>query len=250
MMKKLFTLLLTAACFTASAQVEFPWNPDSNGDGEIGVDDLLGMLASFGESWELPSANQWASTTLQGLLSLENELDSLGQVLQSEQFFLDSLAASLDSVNVLAFCSEQLTSWNSLRNDCFIQMYDGAYSNHAYHVPDDCFHVTVSIYYGCNCCSYSLPIRLPQQGMYVGQIIDFTLLRQGGCINGSISIEALVNGSWSEASTLFDATDNNTSQFNTNFFLNPSNKRFIWDGFEWILESFPTFQVEPSQSSE
>lgn len=59
--------------------------------------------------------------------------------------------------------------------------------------------------------------------MYVGQIIDFTLLWQGGCISGFISIETLVNGSWSEASTLFDAADNNTSQFNTNLFLSPSN---------------------------
>ena len=250
MMKKLLTLVLAAACFAASAQVDFPWNPDSNGDGEIGVDDLLGMLGSFGEPWELPSPDQWASTTVQNLLSLENQLDSLGEVLQNEQLFLDSLAASLDSVNILAFCSDQLTSWNSLRNDCFIQMSDGTYSNYAYHVPDDCFHVTVSTYYGCNCCSYSLPIRLPQQGMYSGQIIDFTLLRQGGCINGSISIETLVNGSWSEASTLFDSGTNNTSQFNTNFFLSPSNKRFIWDGETWVLSSFPTYQVQATQTPE
>ena len=101
-MKQLFTLLLSATCFTASAQVEFPWNPDSNGDGEIGVDDLLGMLASFGEPWGLPDPNEWASQTLQGLIEWDEELDSLQSELTQQEALLDSLLAEQLCVNQIA----------------------------------------------------------------------------------------------------------------------------------------------------
>jgi uncharacterized protein (TIGR02145 family) len=53
MMKKLFTLLLAAACFTASAQTEYPypWNPDGNNDGFVSMNDLLDLLAIFGSEY-------------------------------------------------------------------------------------------------------------------------------------------------------------------------------------------------------
>lgn len=46
-MKKLFTLLVGAVSLTAAAQVEFPWNPDSDGDDFIGVNDLMALLGEF-----------------------------------------------------------------------------------------------------------------------------------------------------------------------------------------------------------
>ena len=49
MMNKLCTLLLAAACFTASAQSEssYPFNPDFDGDGWVGVNDVLGFLSFY-----------------------------------------------------------------------------------------------------------------------------------------------------------------------------------------------------------
>ena len=52
-MKKLFTIILAVACFTASAQTEYPYpyNPDGNNDGFVSLNDLLDLLAIFGSEY-------------------------------------------------------------------------------------------------------------------------------------------------------------------------------------------------------
>ena len=47
-MKKLLAiLLLTAACFTATAQsdIDYPYNPDFENDGFVGIEDVLELLS-------------------------------------------------------------------------------------------------------------------------------------------------------------------------------------------------------------
>ena len=63
-MKKLFTIILAVACFTASAQTEYPypWNPDADLDGWVSASDLLELLAVFGgefapDTWETDSTS-------------------------------------------------------------------------------------------------------------------------------------------------------------------------------------------------
>ena len=60
MMNRFFTLLLAASCLTAVGQgtftQELPFNPDSNGDNLIGVQDLQSFLATYGQSYGLPPA--------------------------------------------------------------------------------------------------------------------------------------------------------------------------------------------------
>ena len=51
-MNRFFTLLLAASCLTAVGQVEFPYNPDENGDGFIGVVDLQGLLSAYGTEFD------------------------------------------------------------------------------------------------------------------------------------------------------------------------------------------------------
>ena len=91
-MKPFFSLLLTLLLGTAFGQtsIEFPYNPDSNGDGEIGVDDLLGMLSGFGESWTLLDPNLWGTGTITNLLDYESNLVALSDSLTELQTFLDS----------------------------------------------------------------------------------------------------------------------------------------------------------------
>ena len=50
-MNRFFTLLLAASCLTAVGQVEFPWNPDGNADGSIGVEDLQDFLSVYGSTY-------------------------------------------------------------------------------------------------------------------------------------------------------------------------------------------------------
>ena len=51
-MKHLFTSILTVVCFATYAQFpSLPYNPDENGDGLIGVVDLQGLLANYGNEF-------------------------------------------------------------------------------------------------------------------------------------------------------------------------------------------------------
>ena len=47
-MNRFLTFFLAASCLTAVGQTEYPYNPDENGDGLIGVADLQGLLALYG----------------------------------------------------------------------------------------------------------------------------------------------------------------------------------------------------------
>jgi hypothetical protein len=57
-MKHLMTLMALVVAVTAGAQGttihEYPWNPDSNNDNLIGVDDLLDFLPVFGDEFGNP----------------------------------------------------------------------------------------------------------------------------------------------------------------------------------------------------
>ena len=52
-MNHFFTLLFAASCLTAVGQTEYPYpyNPDGNNDGYIGLVDLLDLLTSYGQEF-------------------------------------------------------------------------------------------------------------------------------------------------------------------------------------------------------
>lgn len=107
-MKKLFTLLLVAACFTALAQieVEYPYNPDNQNDGHVGIEDILEILTVYGEEFtpeqlivEGTSLTEWIQLLSETVIQQQAQIDSL-EVVTEGQFFADSLfntlAAHLD----------------------------------------------------------------------------------------------------------------------------------------------------------
>ena len=51
-MKHLFTLTLMCLAMGLNAQLNYPWNPDEDGDSSIGSNDLLGFLTVYGEDFE------------------------------------------------------------------------------------------------------------------------------------------------------------------------------------------------------
>lgn len=53
MMNRFFTLLLALTCLTAVGQSEYPYpyNPDGNNDGYIGLTDLLDLLTAYGQDF-------------------------------------------------------------------------------------------------------------------------------------------------------------------------------------------------------
>ena len=55
---RILTFALCLLCFSVSAQNNsinvYPWNPDSDNDNQIGVDDLQSFLTVYGNSFGLP----------------------------------------------------------------------------------------------------------------------------------------------------------------------------------------------------
>ena len=229
MMKKLFTLLLTAACFTASAQVEFPWNPDSNGDGEIGVDDLLGMLASFGESWSLPDPNEWASETLIGLLSFQDSLQQAVIDISQSQASLDSAISELEGLEEVLDYNTYLTTGQR----CNVIMYDEA-SYYTAEIPNSCSFVVVKAQYGQTWPYYASDrpkIRLPEIGLFDGQRIH--MHRHADYSDHvSFQIQHLVDGQWVVLTEIEEALGGGNS-----FSSSLGVKTFIWTSSGWTFTS-------------
>ena len=80
-MKHLITLLFATCCFTASAQadIDYPYNPDFENDGFVGIEDVLELLSVYGTPF----------TPEQLLL----EGGSLTEIIESMQSQIDSLAS-------------------------------------------------------------------------------------------------------------------------------------------------------------
>ena len=78
-MKKLFTLLLSAACFTASAQsdIDYPYNPDFENDGFVGIEDVLELLSVYGAPFTPEQLLLDGASLTEIIESLQTQIDSL-----------------------------------------------------------------------------------------------------------------------------------------------------------------------------
>ena len=91
----LLVVFLTVASLMSGqgdgVSIDYPYNPDADGDQFIGVTDVLGVLPNFGESFQ-PAAIQVDTLTLEDWLNmLQSKLDSI--MLVSQQLTLkDSVA--------------------------------------------------------------------------------------------------------------------------------------------------------------
>ena len=96
-MKHLLTIINCLLALNLSAQevvVEYPFNPDSDSTSDIGVEDLMAVLAEFGTVFEVEEVmidslplSQWISLINQGLYNQ-------GQLILELQYQIDSLENS------------------------------------------------------------------------------------------------------------------------------------------------------------
>jgi hypothetical protein len=102
-MKKLITILFAVALgLNLSAQevvIEYPYNPDFENDGNVGVEDLLELLSSFGMAFELGeltidevALSEWLQTISETLIAQQAIIDSLSLFQDSNLALLDTLA--------------------------------------------------------------------------------------------------------------------------------------------------------------
>ena len=183
-MKHLMTLLALVVAVTAEAQT-IDWNPDSDDDSLITVEDLMALLSAFG-----------------------TEFDAEAPITEYFETVKD-----------------------------YYTVYDGTSSCCSIHVPNDCRHLTLAGWNQGSPTSTLVPIRLPIQGMFINQIIEIRLTEVWN-MNGSISIEAFMDGSWQSIGSLADNPTVGAQQTQFGYLSNDlQNERVTWNGSAW--ESIP-----------
>ena len=115
-MRRIYALLLAIGSVTATAQIEFPYNPDSNHDGWIGLSDLLEVLALYDDLFSVGNAYSDSSgavlylgnATYASCVRAVNDLGASWRI-PSERDLCQHLVfmASVDSINY-----SPSTSWN------------------------------------------------------------------------------------------------------------------------------------------
>ena len=98
-MKRLIALMMCAVSFGAAAQVTYPYNPDEDGNGQIAVGDLQGILATYGNAF-LPSEIQINGVgLLQVIEDLQNQLGAIqGIDVNYVQSTLEALEEEIDQL--------------------------------------------------------------------------------------------------------------------------------------------------------
>ena len=81
-MKRLFTLLLVAACLTATAQsdIDYPYNPDFENDGFVGIEDVLELLSVYGTPFTPEQLLLDGASLTEIIESLQSQIDSLASL--------------------------------------------------------------------------------------------------------------------------------------------------------------------------
>ena len=79
-MNRFFTLLLAASCLAAVGQISYPYNPDEDGNGQIAVGDLQGILATYGNEFSPSEILVDGETLTVVLTQLQNSIDSLSSL--------------------------------------------------------------------------------------------------------------------------------------------------------------------------
>ena len=235
-MSRFLTLLLFALPISTFAQnsVEFPFNPDSNNDGIIAVEDLMIMLSFYGGEWQLPAPSDWASQTMLNLLNYSESLDSIADVQSSIQAAIDSSFLELSSISDSL---ELVTSFNvfaTTANRCYIQVSDFNFvsTDTHYDISNDCGCVFVRLQYGQ---TWSSPferakIRLPEQGLFIGQRI-FVKMSNDYSDGAPQNIDHYINGQWEYLTTIQKSQGSGSSNFTDS----SSNKTFTWTGSDWTV---------------
>ena len=108
-------LLILSLSFKTTAQITYPYNPDGNQSGSIGVSDLQDLLSTYGQAFS-PGVIVVDSIELSELLSsMQMQINALEEALveqaliQSQQDLIDSLINSLLGVDGFNSCPLQWT---------------------------------------------------------------------------------------------------------------------------------------------
>ena len=238
-MNRFFTLLLAASCLTVVGQVEFPWNPDTNDDGIVGAEDLLGLLSVYNGEWELPDPALWATSTINNLLNYEDSLELLSYQLDSIQMSLNEQSEGLDSLesnlseaisNALDTLAVSLTSelaWSYNREACHFYMNGGTYTAQL-----ECQYIFAA---APNSGGGATTLKLPQEVPHSPYTIHVQAGKSGVIACGT-------NGTSCPVLTVKTFGGEEIDTINLNQFYSPSglavqHRKYIWDNGSWLVVS-------------
>jgi len=141
-MKHLMTLMALVVAVTAGAQGttihEYPWNPDSNNDNLIGINDLLDFLPVFGDEFGLPPEPCDYDGT-----PLENWI----QEISDGVIILDSVFIEFQLFDVVDYyvfgCPDPISDTLLLDNYGMLTEFNGPYSGGWWIVGPDAYNGTM-----------------------------------------------------------------------------------------------------------
>ena len=185
-MKNIVSIFFACIVGTTFGQstVEFPWNPDTNDDGIVGAEDLLGLLSIYNGEWELPDPSVWASSTIISLVEFESDLIDYEAELSD---LSDSLAQVQDELDSVQLEIEACDRGEGLYNCA--QLYPG--NDVVQYLPEDCGTVWTLHYGG----GWSRTIRLPPNALSNTSILMITEIQAG--VSSQLRVEWMQNGVWS-----------------------------------------------------
>lgn len=96
-MRLFVTLTLMLLAMGLNAQLNYPWNPDENGDSSIGTTDLVGFLSVYGENFVPEPVPLDSVDLLTVVLSLQSQLE----VLQAQVDSLTMIAPTTEGLLVI-----------------------------------------------------------------------------------------------------------------------------------------------------
>jgi len=98
-MKRLIALMMCAVSLGAAAQVTYPYNPDEDGNGQIAVGDLQGILATYGNAFSPSEIQINGVGLLQVIEDLQNQLGAIqGIDVNYVQSTLEALEEEIDQL--------------------------------------------------------------------------------------------------------------------------------------------------------
>jgi len=234
-MKNFFTLTLCFLTLSITAQIDnFPFNPDSNSDGFISVDDLMAMLSNFGEPFELPDYTEWSTGTMNNLLEYNESLNLLSDSLSALQSQLSSIQENMESYldSAINVALTAIDDYFESVKDYYV-VYDGTSNCCSINIPTNCRHLTLAGWNQGSPTSTMVEVRLPLAGLFIGQTIEIRLTEVWN-MNGSVTVEGFINGDWQSVGNLSDNPNVGPAQNEFGYLTNDyQNEKFVWNGSVW-----------------
>ena len=232
-MKRLVALMMCAVSLGAAAQVTYPYNPDANDDGFVGVSDVLESVATYGNFF-VPE-----EIVIGDSMNLSEWIPVISAELVGKQNIIDSLLNEYNNLTNLLGMETYLQS----SGVCSINYSDGSGTgDFHYHIPATCRFVNMVTYYygGVNT---NRALRLPTTGLFDGQIIEFAINVRTPLSPTTIKIEALQNGVWTQVGSLtYTGCDQQSCQGQ---YINHlmTNEQLVWADSVWSNTDYIPLEI-------